>query len=249
MTLTIRSAKPPEELSEFVESYWMLFNDSPESRDVVILPDGRIDLLFSRSNDESFHSTLVGLDTRPDNVTIAAGTLIFSVSFKLPAMEYILGMQVADLIDTAKNMEPGFWGFSMADLEDFEEFCNKATGKIKSLLSSDIDARKQTLFRLIYASDGATTVKELSEKAFWSSRQINRYFTAQYGISLKAYCGILRFRASFFHLKFGKLYPEQNFADQSHFIKEVKKLAGVIPKELSRNKDDRFIQFSVLPEE
>jgi len=38
-----------------------------------------------------------------------------------------------------------------------------------------------------------------------------------------------------------------NFADQAHFIKEVKKLAGLILKELSRNKDDRFIQFLTLP--
>ncbi|WP_256603285.1 hypothetical protein [Sphingobacterium multivorum] len=44
----------------------------------------------------------------------------------------------------------------------------------------------------------------------------------------------------------GKLFPQQNFADQSHFIKEVKKLAGVSPKELLKNQNERFIQFSTL---
>jgi AraC-like DNA-binding protein len=63
---------------------------------------------------------------------------------------------------------------------------------------------------------------------------------------LKAYANILRFRASFEQLHRGELYPEQNFADQSHFIREVKKLSGVTPKELNKNKNDRFIQFSVL---
>jgi AraC-like DNA-binding protein len=90
------------------------------------------------------------------------------------------------------------------------------------------------------------TVTELSEKVSWSSRQINRYFNQQFGLSLKAYCGILRFRASFPNIKEGKLFPEQNFSDQSHFIKEVRKLAGVSPKELMKNKNDRFIQFSAL---
>ncbi len=36
---------------------------------------------------------------------------------------------------------------------------------------------------------------------------MNRYFNQEYGISLKTYCNILRFRASFRHIKEGKLYP------------------------------------------
>ncbi|HWV29535.1 MAG TPA: hypothetical protein VN038_07775, partial [Dyadobacter sp.] len=45
----------------------------------------------------------------------------------------------------------------------------------------------------------------------------------------------------------GRLFPDENYADQSHFIREIKKYAGVVPKELERNKNDRFIQFSTLP--
>ena len=44
----------------------------------------------------------------------------------------------------------------------------------------------------------------------------------------------------------GKLFPEQNFCDQAHFTRAVKKLAGVVPKELAKNKNDRFVQFSSL---
>jgi AraC-like DNA-binding protein len=100
------------------------------------------------------------------------------------------------------------------------------------LIKEKIDARKQKLFELIYDSAGSMTVKELSEKVYWTSRQINRYFNQQFGISLKAYCNILRFRASFGHIKEGRLFPEQNFSDQAHFIKEVRKLSGVAPREL-----------------
>jgi AraC-like DNA-binding protein len=90
------------------------------------------------------------------------------------------------------------------------------------------------------------TVKELSENVYWSSRQINRYFNDKFGISLKKFCTILRFKASFQHIKEGKLFPEQNFADQAHFIREVKKLTGFTPKELCKNQNDRFVQFSTL---
>lgn len=84
--------------------------------------------------------------------------------------------------------------------------------------------------RLVYASKGEMSVKELSEKVGWSSRQINRYFTKQLGLSLKAYSTILRFRASLEHIAQGQLFPELNYTDQNHFIKEVKKFSGVAPK-------------------
>lgn len=78
----------------------------------------------------------------------------------------------------------------------------------------------------------------------WKLHLIRRRFLPE--LSLKAYCNILRFRASFTQINAGKLFPQENFSDQSHFIREVKKLSGVSPKELKRNRNDRFIQFSVL---
>jgi AraC-like DNA-binding protein len=90
-------------------------------------------------------------------------------------------------------------------------------------------------------------VKELADKVFWSSRQINRYFNEQFGISLKAYCNILRFKNSLHHIKDGQLFPDLDFADQAHFIKEVKRFSGVVPKELFKNRNDRFILLSALP--
>lgn len=122
----------------------------------------------------------------------------------------------------------------------------KATQKIRQLLPAKADERKLKLFELVYASKGEMSVQELSEKTGWSSRQINRYFTKQLGLSLKAYSTILRFRASLEHIAQGRLFPELNYADQNHFIKEVKKFSGVAPKELSQNKNDRFVLLSVL---
>lgn len=247
MALITKNIKPTAALSDFVESYWMLHNASDEEKEVILLPDGRIDLFFSSSGTESFHVTLIGLGTLPTRATIAPQTLTFAISFNLLATEYILHQSVAGIVDSALDLPADFWGFSATDLHDFDLFCRKASQKITTLLPASMDERKRTLFQLIYSTNGAMTVKALSEKVFWSSRQINRYFSRQYGLSLKSYCMILLFRASFQHIKAGKLFPEQDFTDQSHFIKAVKKLAGVSLKELNRNQNDRFIQFSLLP--
>jgi len=188
------------------------------------------------------------LETEAEQRSIPPQMLVFAISFKPLAVEYILQAPIAGFLNSATDLPDDFWGFNEDDLKDFDVFYKKATEKITTLLPQEADERKRMLFNLIYTSKGEMSVKELSEKVFWSSRQINRYFTQQLGLSLKAYCDILRFRTSLEHIAQGKLFPELNFTDQSHFIKEIRKFSGVVPKELSKNKNDRFVLLSVLKE-
>ena len=119
-----------------------------------------------------------------------------------------------------------------------------------SILGSQkgIDSRKQNLFNLLYQTNGEQTVEQYSQQVFWTSRQINRYFKDRFGIPLKSYCKILKCFASFRHIKKGQLYPEHNYFDQSHFIKEMKKHTGNNPTELFENKNDRFLQLTTMTE-
>lgn len=235
---TYQLLNPNESLTDFVESFWCLQNNSDKDKEIVVLPDGRLELIFSLSPTQPFHIMLSGLETYPEQVILQANTLMYAVSFKLPAVEYIFKNTIASILDSAQLLPVDFWDFNVDDMLDFTLFCKKASQKIQSLLPKETDGRKIQLFNHIYTSKGSLSVKELSEKVFWSSRQINRYFQQQYGISLKAYNNILRFRASLTHLSKGKLYPESHFSDQSHFIKEIKKFSGVVPKELLKNKND-----------
>lgn len=245
MNISVRTILPDRSIAEFVHSFWALENPSDREEEVVILPDGRIDLFFSRSATEPFHASLLGLGTHPEEAKIAPGTVTFAISFRLPAAEYILHEPVSGLLNQGKALPADFWDMAATDLSDLDQFCRKATQKILALLPGKTDSRKLRLFDLLYSTEGAIPVSELADRTGWSSRQINRYFNQQFGISLKAYAGILRFRASFGHIREGKLFPQQNFADQSHFIREVKKLSGALPKELKQNLNDRFIQLKV----
>lgn len=239
--------RPDTSISGFVESFWMVANPSDNEKEIIVLPDGRIDISFTYFGTEQLHTRLAGLATEPIKAMFPPKTVIFAMSLNLLAVEYLLNTSVSNLVNDATQFPEDFFCVLPEDLNDFESFCNKVTLKIKERLKYNGDGRKQKLFELLYSSDGSLTVKELSAKVFWSSRQINRYFNQSFGIPLKSYCKILRFRASFVHIKEGKLFPEQNFLDQPHFIKEVKKLSGVIPKELFKNQNDRFIQFTTLP--
>jgi AraC-like DNA-binding protein len=245
--LTYQIIEPDKALADFVESFWLLKNLSDSDKEVVVLPDGRIDLFLTQSATQPFYMVLLGVGTQPGQPIITPKRQTFAISFKPLAIEYLFPNNIANLPDKGTFLPSGFWDFTEDDLINFDLFCEKATQKIKSLLPKEIDNRKRKLFELIYATNGAISIKDLSERASWSRQQINRYFNLQFGLSAKAYCNIIRFRASFEHIKEGKLFPQHNFADQSHFIKEVKKLSGVSPKELSKNQNERFIQFSLLP--
>lgn len=239
--------KPDESISDFVDSFWVLHNQSDFDKETIGLPDGRIDLFLVKSDTEPFNMALLGVGTQiQEHAVIPANSLRFAIGFKLLAVEYILQESISEILNKGKIIANDYWDFTPEDLENFDAFCEKATQKIQSLIPKEIDPRKKKLSRLIYETNGTITVHELSENIGWSSRQINRYFNQQFGVSLKVYCNIIRFRASLEHIAKGQLFPELNFSDQTHFIKEIKKITGFVPKELFKNKNDRFILLSSL---
>jgi AraC-like DNA-binding protein len=248
-TFDIKFIDPDQSLAAFVESIGMFRNRSDKAKEVTILPDGRIDLFFWKAEDQPFQIVLNGLETAAEQRPITPHTVAFVISFKPIAVEYIFKSSMADFLNHSKVLLSDFWGFGVDDLVDFDAFYQKISSKVRSLLPAEIDPRKRKLFDLIYASKGELSVAALSEQSHWSSRQINRYFSQQLGLSLKAYCSILRFRASLTHIAHGKLFPELNFSDQTHFIKEIKRLSGALPKTLSRNENDRFVLLSVLKQQ
>lgn len=235
--------EPEKSITDFVYCFSSLQNFSNQ-HEAVVIPNGKIDLIFSKTKENQIVIALLGLETKPKYPNQEVSNF-FSVSFNPLAIEYLFNLSTANIINTGTILPSDFWDFSIDDMNDFESFCKKITQKIHSLVPDKIDERKRKLFQLIFESNGEIPIKELSEKVIWSQRQINRYFNQQFGLSLKTYCKILRFQASLPHIHKGELYPQLNFTDQSHFIKEIKQLSGVSPKELHKNKNDRFLQFLV----
>lgn len=239
-----RFIKPDKSLADFVYCFSSLQNISDVKKGVII-PNGKVDLLFSKTTNNQLQITLMGLETKAKLMPKQNISTFFAVNFNPLAVEYILYQPIADILNTGKLMPDNFWNFRVDDLNDFDSFCKKASQKIRLLIPKEPDERKRKLFEWIFETNGQIRIKELSEKISWSSRQINRYFSKQFGLSLKTYCNIIRFQASLPYIKEGNISPQLDFTDQSHFIKEIKKLSGVSPKELSENKNDRFLQFLV----
>jgi AraC-like DNA-binding protein len=235
---------PPETLTDFVSGYWKFHNVYDTDYNTVVVPDGRVDVIYSLG-ENGVQAVLRGLDTEPGPGTIPPQSEYFAINFKLPAAEYLFGRSISALANGGELLPDGWWGITQNDLTDFEGFCQKISSVLLTQVKP-LDPRKRLLFENIYASNGTMTVQELSDKSGWSSRQINRYFHDWFGLSLKAYCNIVRMSASFLHISEGRLFPELDYTDQNHFIKEIKKYTGVTPKELSKNTGNRFAIISAL---
>jgi len=245
--LEFKLIQPDATLSEFVDSFWMLINHADEAKEIVTLPDGKVDILFCYAETEPFHTMLMDLDRQSSQVMFKPKSFIFAVSFKLLAVEYVLETSIAKQLNVPLLLPADFWDINRKDLDNFENFTKKIADKIHHILKGKIiDERKRKLFNAIYLSNGAITVKELADKSAWTSRQINRYFNQYIGVPLKEYCNFLRFQASLPQIIRGKFFPEQNYADQAHFIKTIKRHSGLTPKELNKNENDRFVQFLAL---
>lgn len=229
----------------FVSTFWSVHNTETK-RDITLIPDAFFDVILAKDKEGIVEIWLVGLGTAFEEHKQMEPKTLFGVSFTLLAAEYIFNRSIAELKNEATQLPTDLWGITAADFSDLNQLQAKITCEIIKRMPQVIDPRKKKLFDLLYESKGELTVGELSEKSGWASRQINRYFNAQFGLSLKTYCTILRLSHSFEQLKKGDFFPLLNFSDQPHFIREVKRFTGVSPKELFKNKNDRFIQLSAL---
>ncbi len=240
-----KEVKPKGFLQNFIQCFWY-YQTTDKAIQHTILPDGCFDLIVEFQQGVLTIVKLTGIWTEPKHLDIPKNKTYIAIRFKLLSAEYLFQREIKTILNTSLSLPFHFWNINSFGNNEFQKFVTTITQQLeKSIDINKIDNRKLKLFDLVYHQN-VNSVSELSEKIFWSSRQINRYFTAQFGFSLKEFFKIVRFKSSYRQLSEGKLYPENSYFDQSHFIKEIKKYSGVTPKELHKNQNDRFLQLSTM---
>ena len=242
--LFYKEVQADKSIADFVKLYWQFKNTSAEAKHYTVLPDGFFDLVIYISNNEINNISLYGVWSKQINVVVPGFTTVLGITFSPIAAEYVFKDTIVDIFNNSKQLNHSFFDINTLPFNDFSEFTNQFSTLISAFTAAD--NRKVEIFRLLFASSGTLSVEELSKKAFWSSRQINRYFQQNFGLTLKTYANILRCSSTYTHIEEGKLSSPILYYDQSHFIKEIKKYTGSNPKELHKNENDRFLQFSDL---
>lgn len=104
------------------------------------------------------------------------------------------------------------------------------------------DVRVQLAINLILESKGSISVKTLTEQLYTTERTLLRQFLAYAGISPKQFSKIIQFQTSLTQIsqdsltKLTDIAYENGYADQSHFIRDFRKYAGLKPTAIKKKK-------------
>lgn len=233
-------------LADFVKCFWTS-ETSTQSVAHTILPDGYFDLVIEIRDGQIVTTKLTGIWTAPVDIKTAAHTKIMAVRFKPLATELLENINLRALLNSSIILPDSFSGLGTLSVNSFTDFCQQIENYLNHQLeqAKPVCSRKILLFQEIF-NRKTFNVQKLADKSNMTSRQINRYFNAAYGLSLKTYLNIVRCRSTYRSIANNELYPKNDYFDQAHYIKEIKKYTGVTPSALSRNKNDRFLQLSTL---
>jgi hypothetical protein len=100
---------PDKSLADFVYSFSSLQNISYITEGVIV-PNGRIDLIYFRTTDNQFLISLMGLETKPKLTPGLHISTFFAINFNPLAVEYVLHQPVFDAnLSDRESEECQFW--------------------------------------------------------------------------------------------------------------------------------------------
>ena len=247
--IEFKHKKSSKLLDDFVHIYWEHKNNSGNANVLTIFPDSFFKLIFLYQKEKLVAYFMTGLWTDVMEFKTPPNSTIYGIKFKILAPEYIFQNEIASILQSHKDLSPDFLNvreLSFPNLNSFvEQIEPMFIDKIKQN-QKKIRVDKIQLSQLLYEVNGNILVDQVSKQINWSNRQINRYLNKYLGVSLKTYLNIQKCYSSYFHIRDGEFYPINEYFDQSHFIREVKKYTGKTPKELHKKQNDRFIQLKFI---
>jgi AraC-like DNA-binding protein len=256
VVVTYREIQPSARLRRYVECYWSQSREG--ASDYVVLPDGCVDILFSRSGGEPVSLATVGLMTTPMQAQEAPAQSFFGARFR-PGMAsaFIPGAEL--LTDQTRPLDDLMGGAArrmferLAELPSLEEMGGLMDQLLRPLDPPDIGER---VLRQLESAD--VSLDQVVSKSGLSVRHFRRLCLERAGVSPKYLSRILRFRKAAQRIGAMAGSGRQNLAqpswadfavacgyyDQAHFIREFQEFAGCTPGRFlqSRRRDERPVE-------
>jgi len=262
---------PPAHLRDYVQYYWTLESDETENgiKTFRTIADGSPGLIFQHSENGGFSQFdkklpsifLYGQTTTCTEIRSPAAFKAIGVYFTPHVLKTLFGFRANELTDTCIDIE------ATAESRDFrlnEQLLNapntlEQVDIISAYLTAQVcknemqmDAPISYALMQIIQTKGLISLKDLQHELGMSERNFERRFQHNIGLSPKLYCRISRFQASLSQLrnkKYDKLSDiafEQEYSDQSHFIRAFKEFAGLLPNQYQKTWHERVENFPEL---
>ena len=234
-------------------SHFYSFEAKNTEEQTFAIPDGCVDILFDC--DESRPSAEV-FGTPMEAITIGLNKnhRYFGVRFASGVMPDFLNASAGELVGHHYNLldmvpQANQMFEDIVSSADFSEqadlfgrfFINKEIRKSSDLTSQAL--------RSICETNGTIRINDLEDLTGYTSRTLQRQFRADMGMSPKAFCRIIRCQSAVYdinhseYVTFSDLACDLGFSDQSHFLREFKKLVNATPLDyLNRVKHETYLE-------
>lgn len=244
----------PVYLQQYVRYFWTLedHDKCQTSRSFRTIADGCPGMIFQSSYEGHFYQQdkklpgifLYGQFTTHTALHTTGRLSAIGIFFRPNALKYIFGLDAGILTDSCMDANTIAVKHGM-DVQ--EQLLNAITTTDKvNILSSWLltlvhknnkqpDPGVQYAITSIAGSKGSIPLKQLQHTLQLSERSFERKFRAVVGLTPKLFARICRFQASLQQLrsnKYNKLSDiafENDYADQSHFIRTFQEFAGFSP--------------------
>lgn len=247
---TYQEKKPALDLADLVHSFWTHENPSDESEIMKIFPDSFFKLVFLVRDGQVLDYFMTGLWTESKGFVIPPNTRSYGCRLRILAPEFLFEKEIAPIRDGMEQLDPSYLGISDWDLnsglDSIVAQWEKALRNIRP--TKDIPANKLLLSQSLYQLEGSFSASEFASQIYWTNRQVTRYLNKYLGVSLKKYLSIQKCYKAYIQIREGRFFPEGDYFDQAHFVKEIKKHTGETPRELYKRQNDRFIQLKNIKE-
>ena len=215
--------------------------------DVILLPDGEIDIMFIKRKENEYKIYMYGTPTQTtplDNtLDIKEGDCIFGVRMFPDVIPNILDISSQESINNV---------FELTNLFEMQKIAHdiflevEFEDRIKSFLDSyylvyfkryeknqNDNALADYVMKRIVESKGVAKINDVSAEACYSARYIDKIFSQKFGISPKYFSRIVRFHSVVMELMSDKKVidiSEEVNLNEGNLIREFKNISGYTPR-------------------
>ncbi len=251
----------PAHLQAYIRYFWTLEGDDPQALAKAFgsLVDGCPGLIFQRPEAGALireskklpEMFLYGQTTKNVEIASLGASKATGVIFQPNGLKSVFGLNAGELTNDCVDVQslPGYnrlpeqlaaAGAVSTQVDILSAWLYKRISGNTAAADPQVDYAVAQ----IAAANGAISLRDLQEKLQLTERTFERRFKEQVGITPKLFSRICQYQASLHQLKrndYSKLSDiafENDYADQSHFIRSFKEFTGCSPYQFQKLLDE-----------
>lgn len=256
--MVIRKFIPSPRLTKFIKCYYYLENSDESLITDTFFADGCIEAVFSlgwdfyKGGSRENWAKIIGQIIKPRHLEIIGKGQSFGIWFYPHTFSYFSNIQVFELNDRVvswdllfPNSSAEFVGNCIYEkqfdklIKGVDDFLLK---KMSGYKEKSSDQLTEHAIHYLYQHKASSDLNYLSSLLNVSQRYLQKIFLTKIGFSQKQFIRILRFQQILQRLSqenissLTTLAYENEYYDQSHFVREFKSFTGFLPSEFEAKK-------------